>query len=134
VERIVVEKGRATGVVVNGTFEPADIVLSNADLPYTYLDLLPPEARGPFTQPKLDSLVYTASAFMMYLGTDVRYEHLRHHNFFLTATTGPTSRRSSAPKRCRPTRRFTSTVRPTRTRRSLRRAATTSLCWCPFRT
>jgi phytoene desaturase len=83
VERIVVEKGRATGVVVNGTFEPADIVLSNADLPYTYLDLLPPEARGPFTQPKLDSLVYTASAFMMYLGTDVRYEHLRHHNFFL---------------------------------------------------
>ncbi len=83
VERIVVENGKATGVMVNGAFAPADIVLSNADLPYTYLDLLPPEARGPYTEKKLDSLAYTASAFMMYLGTDVRYDHLRHHNFFL---------------------------------------------------
>lgn len=84
VERIVVEKGRATGVVVSNSLQPADIVVSNADLPYTYLDLLPPEARGKYTQPALDKLSYTASAFMMYLGTDVRYEHLLHHNFFLT--------------------------------------------------
>ena len=83
VERIVVEGGKAKGVVVNGALQSADIVLSNADLPYTYLDLLPPEARGPYTEKKLDSLVYTASAFMMYLGTDRRYEHLHHHNFFL---------------------------------------------------
>lgn len=83
VERIVVEGDKATGVQVNGSLQPADVVLSNADLPYTYLDLLPPEARGPYTQPKLDSLAYTASAFMLYLGTDVRYDHLLHHNFFL---------------------------------------------------
>jgi phytoene desaturase len=83
VSRIVVEGGRAKGIEVAGSLAPADVVLSNADLPYTYLDLLPPEARGPWTQPKLDRLAYTASAFMMYLGTDRRYDHLLHHNFFL---------------------------------------------------
>lgn len=84
VSRIVVEGGRATGLEIDDSFVPADIVLSNADLPYTYLDLLPPEARGPYTQPKLDGLTYTASAFMLYLGTDRPYPHLRHHNFLLT--------------------------------------------------
>lgn len=84
VERIVVENGRAKGVVLDGSLVPADVIVSNADLPYTYLDLLPAEARGPYTQARLDRLVYTGSAFMLYLGTDRRYEHLRHHNFFLS--------------------------------------------------
>ncbi len=105
VQRIVVENGKATGVDIDGGFVPADIVLSNADLPYTYLDLLPAEYAGR-TQPKLDSLTYTASAFMMYLGTDVPYHHLKHHNFFLGRDYKKNFRRSFTPKLCRTTRRF----------------------------
>ena len=84
VTQIMVKDGHARGVCVDGDLLPADIIVSNADLPYSYTDLLAErparyEEAGWKTQP------FTSSAFMLYLGTDKQYPELLHHNFFLSS-------------------------------------------------
>ena len=88
VEEITVAGDRARGVRVNGEELKADAVLANADLPYVYRSLLPPSAAtGDFRWKlrKRDRLLYTASAFMLYLGLDRKLDHLSHHNVYLSA-------------------------------------------------
>ena len=84
VERVVVTKGRATGVRVNGEEFEADAVLANADLPYAYRELLGGAADGDFKLRKREKLQYTASAFMLYLGVDGKLGDMVHHNFYLS--------------------------------------------------
>lgn len=85
VERIVVTKGRARGVRVNGQEIEADAVLANADLPYAYRELLGAAADSDFKLRKRDNLQYTASAFMLYLGIEGKLESMLHHNFYLSS-------------------------------------------------
>lgn len=81
VARIAVAGRRASGVELNdGRFIAADVVVSNVDLPTTYLNLLPDEVGRPYTAEKLAAMKYTASAFMLYLGVNGREESLAHHN------------------------------------------------------
>ncbi|MBV9848570.1 MAG: phytoene desaturase [Armatimonadetes bacterium] len=82
VTQIVVQGGRARGVCADGEMVPADIVVSNADLPYTYTDLLA-ERPAKYEEAAWKKQPFTSSAFMLYLGTDRVYPDLRHHNFFL---------------------------------------------------
>jgi phytoene desaturase len=84
VERVVVTKGRASGVRVGGEEISADAVLANADLPYAYRELLGGEADSDFKLRKREKLQYTASAFMLYLGVDGDLENMLHHNFYLS--------------------------------------------------
>jgi phytoene desaturase len=84
VEEIVVTKDRATGVRVDGEEVGADAVLANADLPYVYRSLLPESALKDFRVRPLGRLKYTASAFMLYLGLARDYDHLLHHNVYLS--------------------------------------------------
>ncbi len=84
VEEIVVSKGRARGVRVNGQEIEADAVLANADLPYAYRELLGGAADKDFKFRKRGKLQYTASAFMLYLGIDHKLDHMLHHNFYLS--------------------------------------------------
>ncbi len=84
VEGIVVTKGRARGLHVGGEEIGADAVLSNADLPYTYRDLLGGSADRDFRLRRRERLKYTASAFMLYLGVDGKLENMLHHNFYLS--------------------------------------------------
>jgi phytoene desaturase len=84
VEEIVVTKGRARGVLVNGDEVEADAVLVGADLPYAYRELLEGSADADFKLRKREKLEYTASAFMLYLGIDRELDHLLHHNFYLS--------------------------------------------------
>ncbi|MDQ2799504.1 MAG: phytoene desaturase family protein, partial [Armatimonadota bacterium] len=78
-----VKDGRARGVCVDGDALPADIVVSNADLPYTYTDLLA-ERPAKYEEASWQRQAFTSSAFMLYLGTNKVYPELRHHNFFLS--------------------------------------------------
>ncbi len=66
---------KVTGVLLeDGSRVPADIVISNADLPYTYAMLLgEPHAR-------VDRLEFSCSVVLMYLGVSRRYSRLLHHN------------------------------------------------------
>ncbi len=84
VTQIMVKDGHAHGVCVDGDMLPADIVVSNADLPYSYTDLL---AHRPaqYEEARWKTQPFTSSAFMLYLGTDTIYPQLRHHNFFLSS-------------------------------------------------
>lgn len=85
VERVLVSKGRARGLRVDGEDLPFDAVVVNADLPYAYRVLLGGAADGDFRLRRRGRLRYTASAYMLYLGLGTRAEGLLHHNFFLSA-------------------------------------------------
>jgi phytoene desaturase len=84
VERIVIEGGRARGVMLQGGERlDADIVVSNADTAWTYRHLVAPEHRRVWTDRKLDRARYSMSLFVWYFGTDRRYEQVPHHTMVL---------------------------------------------------
>jgi phytoene desaturase len=84
VERIVVEGGRARGVVLAGGERlDADIVVSNADTAWTYRQLVAPEHRRVWTDRKLDRARYSMSLFVWYFGLNKRYDDVPHHTMVL---------------------------------------------------
>jgi phytoene desaturase len=83
-EIVVDARGRATGVrVADGTVVPADAVVSNADVAWTYLHLVPARVRRRNTDARLRTLDYSMSLFVLYFGTDRRYEDLAHHEILM---------------------------------------------------
>ncbi|HMT21042.1 MAG TPA: phytoene desaturase family protein [Promineifilum sp.] len=67
VTRIVIDDDRARGVVLEGGEEVcADVVLANADLPYVYRELLPPDGLGE----KLSRKRYSCSTISFFWGVD----------------------------------------------------------------
>jgi phytoene desaturase len=80
VERIVVESGRARGVVTaDGTELRADVVISNADLHHTYAHLLGDTPRPHMSDARLAALEPSSSAFIVYLGVAKTFAGLPHH-------------------------------------------------------
>jgi phytoene desaturase len=78
---------RVTGVRLgDGTVVKADHVVSNADVAFTYRNLIAPEYRRTFTDQKIDSLKYSMSLFVIYFGTKRQYREqgLSHHNIILS--------------------------------------------------
>jgi phytoene desaturase len=85
VAQICIENGRATGVMLaNGEQLCADMVVSNADLPYTYSKLVEPRYRGEYTPERLAKMDYACSGFLLYLGVDRKYDHLRHQGLYFS--------------------------------------------------
>ena len=83
VAEILVEGGRASGVrLESGERIAADIVVSNADLPYTYKKLIPPQYRRDYPDAKLDRMRYACSGYLLFLGVDRVYSHLRHQALY----------------------------------------------------
>ncbi len=84
VKRIRVENGRATGVeLADGSVEPADIVISNADTAWTYKHLIAPEHRRHWSDARIERGRYSMSLFVWYFGTRRRYEDVPHHMMVL---------------------------------------------------
>jgi phytoene desaturase len=80
VERIEVEGGRARGLrLEHGERMAADAVLANADLPYVYEKLLPPEKYSEQLQRKK----YSCSVVSFFWGVDKAYPQLGAHTLFL---------------------------------------------------
>jgi phytoene desaturase len=76
--------GRADGVTLyDGEFLPADIVVSNADVAYTYLNMVPARYRRKNTDRHIKSMEYSMSLFVIYFGTDRKYEHMAHHEILM---------------------------------------------------
>ena len=82
VAKVDVEGGRTTGVTLeDGERLPADIVLINADLPYSYCNLLPDEDLAE----KIRHKRYACSTMIFFWGVrGERSPALRHHNVFIT--------------------------------------------------
>lgn len=80
VAQILVEDNQAHGVVLDtGDFLAADIVVANADLPYVYDALLPPE---PYTD-RLLKRKFSCSVISFFWGMDRTYHVLPPHTLFL---------------------------------------------------
>ncbi|MDL1892686.1 phytoene desaturase, partial [Sphingobacteriales bacterium CHB3] len=84
VSEIVVEHGRAKGVVANGEFHAADAVISNGDVAFTYKNLIKPQHRKKWTDSSVDKLNITMSCFLLYIGTKKQYPQLKHHTLILS--------------------------------------------------
>ena len=77
-------KRRATGVrLADGVRLPADAVVSNADVASTYMKMVAPSVRRRMSDAKLKRMRYSMSLFVIYFGTDRRYEHLAHHEILM---------------------------------------------------
>lgn len=79
VERIDVNGRSARGVNLDGRFLAADAILANADLPYVYQDLLPPNRHAG----NLARKRYSCSVISFFWGMDKPFESLPPHTLFL---------------------------------------------------
>lgn len=77
-----IENGKVTGVIANDTTYKADVVVSNADYPFTEMHLLPPEYQT-YPESYWQKKVMAPSAFIMYLGMKGRLNSFSHHSLFL---------------------------------------------------
>ncbi|MCB0186066.1 MAG: FAD-dependent oxidoreductase, partial [Caldilineaceae bacterium] len=87
VDEILVEGRKATGIrLADGTIHKADAVISNADVAWTYLNLLPSQYRRKNSDRRIKNLKYSMSLFVIYFGTKRRYTDtgLAHHNIILS--------------------------------------------------
>ena len=80
VEGIRTGQGRVTGVQSGGQFLPADIVVSNVDVYYTYRDLLKDERRAANVLKRERS----SSALIFYWGIGRSFPELHLHNIFFS--------------------------------------------------
>ncbi len=86
VEEIEIDErtGRASGVrLAGGEVLPADAVVSNGDVAFTYKHLVPARFRRKFTDAKVDAMSYSMSLFVIYFGTDRKYEDIAHHEILM---------------------------------------------------
>lgn len=76
--------GLAKGVeVAGGEFMQAESVVSNADVAFTYLNLVPARFRRKNTDQSIKRKRYAMSLFVLYFGTDRTYEHMAHHEILM---------------------------------------------------
>jgi phytoene desaturase len=76
--------GRAGGVQLkSGEFMRADAVVSNADVAWTYLNLIKSDYRRKYTDNYVKKLNYSMSLFVVYFGTDRKYENMAHHEIIM---------------------------------------------------
>jgi len=85
VEEIMVNSGKVSGVrLSSGEQVEADIVISNADLPFTYRKLLNGHGGKEFPRSKLDRMAYACSGYILYLGVDRTYPHMQHQSLYFS--------------------------------------------------
>lgn len=84
VSEITIKDGIATGVKMrSGESIEAEAVVSNADVAWTYLNLVPAAVRRKYTDQKVKGMRYSMSLFVLYFGTDRKYEDVAHHEILL---------------------------------------------------
>ncbi len=89
VAEILIDKSkqrRVTGIrLADGAVHSADAVVSNADVAFTYRNLIPASYRHTYTNAKIDRMKYSMSLFVIYFGTKRQYREqgLAHHNIIL---------------------------------------------------
>ena len=75
---------RATGVqLTTGEQIAADAVVSNGDVAQTYLQLVPAAMRRRNTDRRVKRLRYSMSLFVIYFGTNCRYDDVAHHEILM---------------------------------------------------
>ena len=84
VKQILLDGRRARGLeLASGERLEADVVVSNADSAWTYRYLVPPHARGRWTDRRIERQRYSMGLFVWYFGTRRRYPDVAHHTILL---------------------------------------------------
>jgi phytoene desaturase len=82
VEKIVTAQGKATGIIANGSFVPADMVISNVDAYFAYKKLLSDEEGAR----KILRNERSSSALIFYWGIKREFPELHLHNILFSAS------------------------------------------------
>lgn len=80
VEKIIVENGKATAIVINGETLFADVILSGAD--YHHSETLLDEKYRAYSEKYWESRVFAPSSLLFYVGFDKKIENVEHHSLF----------------------------------------------------
>lgn len=80
IEKIEVENGKATAIIVNAERIPGDIILSGAD--YHHSESLLDEKYRAYSEKYWDSRVFAPSSLLFYVGFDKKIENIEHHSLF----------------------------------------------------
>ncbi len=86
IKEINIKNRKVTGISLgDNTFIPADSVISNADVAFTYRSMITEEHRKKFTNRKIEKMRYSMSLFVIYFGSRKRYNDgsIAHHNIIL---------------------------------------------------
>ena len=75
--------GRVTGVVANGVFHAADVIVSNMEVVPAYRELIQEDEA--FVSRLEKKYEPTCSGLVIDVGLDHQYPQLAHHNFFFSA-------------------------------------------------
>lgn len=85
VEKIIVEDNKVKGIVLEDKKYMSDIVICNADFPYSVKNLLKYEVKEGFYNSKnIDTKDYSCSVFIIYLGLNKKYNNLKVHNIYIS--------------------------------------------------
>ncbi len=87
VKELTVDNRKISGLSFNdGSHKTYNEVISNADVAFTYRNLIPEQHRRVYTNRKIERMNYSMSLFVIYFGTDRRYNdtNLKHHNIILS--------------------------------------------------
>ena len=86
VDEIFITQGQAKGVVIGEDIFCADIIINNTDFPYAMHNQIKNEKFRPrYTNKKLEKWNYSSSTFMIYLGLNIKLEHLNVDNLYLSS-------------------------------------------------
>ncbi len=86
ISEITIRNRKANGVKLrDGSEYYADAIVSNADVAFTYMNLIKNGYRRKYTNRKLEKMKFSMSLFVIYFGTNKRYRdgNLVHHNIIL---------------------------------------------------
>src|SRR5210317_1152653 len=86
VDKIIVEKGKATGIIVNSGKIDADLVLSGADYHHTET-LLDKEYRQ-FSEKYWQRKTFAPSSLLFFVGFNKKLNNIEHHNLFFDTDFG----------------------------------------------
>lgn len=60
-----------------------DVLVCNSEIAHTYKNYIAPEFRKKYTDKKIDSMKYSMSLFVIYFGTEKKYDNIPHHSIML---------------------------------------------------
>jgi phytoene desaturase len=80
IEKIIVENGAATALIVNGETIKGDIILSGAD--YHHSESLLDEKHRAYTEKYWENKTFAPSSLLFYVGFDKKIENVEHHSLF----------------------------------------------------
>ncbi len=80
IEKITVENSTATGIVINGEFLKADVVLSGAD--YHHSETLLEKEHRMYSEKYWESRIFAPSSLLFFVGFNKKIENISHHALF----------------------------------------------------